>query len=84
MDWKKELRNAVKEKKAVLGIDKTVKLLKKGQGKLLILASNCPKTEEIKYYSELTNIQTIEFEGDSIELGALAKKPFRVSVILIE
>lgn len=84
MDWKRELRDAVKEKKAVLGIDKAVKLLKKSQGRLLILASNCPKTEELKYYAELANVQAIEFEGNNVELGALAKKPFRVSAILIE
>ena len=84
MEWKRELRAAVKEGRAVLGIGRTTKLLKKGEGKFVVIASNCPKSEELKYYAKLANIELIEFQGNNVELGALARKPFRVSALMVK
>ena len=77
---------ALKEKRLIIGRDRTVKKLKLGKLEKVILASNTPEEiiSEIKYLSSLTNTEVIEFEGDNKELGALCRKPFLVAVIGIE
>jgi len=84
MDWKRELQKAVKEGRAVLGLKRTVKLLKRGVGKFVVIASSCPAKDDVKYYAKLCGIEAIEFEGDGYELGAMVKKPFSVSVVLVK
>jgi len=84
MEWKRELQKAVKEGRAVLGLKRTIKLLKRGEGKLIVIASTCPAKEDLKYYANLAGIQTVEFKGDGYELGAMVRKPFSVSVVLVK
>ena len=84
MDWKKELQTAVNEKKTVLGIEQTLKNLRKSQGRFVVLSNNCPKREDIENYAKLAGIEVFDFSGDSIDLGATVKKPFSVSAVLVK
>ena len=49
--------------------------------KLLIIAKNAP--ERIKEDMSKSKIPTIEFEGSTMELGAVCGKPFPVSVLSV-
>ena len=49
--------------------------------KLLIIAKNAP--ESIKESISKSKIPTLEFEGSTMELGAVCGKPFPVSVLSV-
>ncbi len=84
MEWKKELQKAVKEGRAVLGLKRTIKLLKKGEGKMVVVASSCPAKEQIAHYAKVAGLELVEFAGDGYELGATVRKPFSVSTVLVK
>ncbi|MDI6819405.1 MAG: 50S ribosomal protein L30e [Candidatus Hodarchaeaceae archaeon] len=81
----REIRQAVDTGKVILGTDKSMKALKLGQAKLVILASNCPKVirTDIERYARLANIPIHVFQGDSAELGLACGKPFLISVAAV-
>ena len=85
MDLNREIRQAVTTGKVILGSDKSLKALKLGHAKLVILASNCPDIvrADIEHYSKLANIPVHVYQGDSTELGLACGKPFLVSVITV-
>jgi ribosomal protein L30E len=84
MTWKKELQTAVKGGKLVLGVNGTLKSLKKSQGKFAVVASDCPETKTIEYYAKLAKVPVHDFGAGGKDLGATVKKPFSVSVVLVK
>ncbi|AAR39033.1 NEQ179 [Nanoarchaeum equitans Kin4-M] len=78
-----EIRRHVMEGKAVIGTNKTLKLLKLGQLSAVVLAKNVPDyiKEDIEYYAKLSNIPVIQVDLFNDELGAALKKRFKVSVV---
>lgn len=81
VEIEKALRKALKTGKVYLGSSRTIKALKRGEAKLVLMASNCPedvKSEIMKYDTPL-----IEFSGNNMELGAICGKPFSVASLAI-
>ncbi|ACX73385.1 ribosomal protein L7Ae/L30e/S12e/Gadd45 [Methanocaldococcus vulcanius M7] len=85
MDVNKAIRTAVDTGKVVLGSKRTVKFVKHGEGKLVVLASNIPSEieEDVKYYAKLSNIPVYQHKITSLELGAVCGKPFPVAALLV-
>lgn len=85
MDINRAIRQAVDTGKVILGSDKSVKSVKLGQAKLVILASNCPDAvrSDVEHYAKLANIPIHVYEGDSSALGLACGKPFLVSVVAV-
>lgn len=85
MDAREEIRRAVETGKVILGSRQTLRLLKLGKGKLVIVASNCPKElkEAAEYYCKLTGIKLYSFPGSSVELGVVVGKPYPVSLMTV-
>ncbi len=85
MDINREIRQAVDTGKVILGSDKSVKSVKLGQAKLVILASNCPDAvrSDVEHYAKLANIPIYTYESDSSALGLACGKPFLVSVVTV-
>ena len=81
----KAIATTVKTGKVLLGANNTIKTAKIGRGKLIIVAANCPRKirEAIEYYSRLSNISIITYNGTSIDLGVACGKPFMVSALTI-
>lgn len=81
----REIRQAVDTGKVILGTDKSVKALKLGQPKLIIISSNCPRVvrADVEHYAKLANIPIYVFRGDSAELGLACGKPFLISVAAV-
>lgn len=78
-----ELDDAIKEEKLVIGTDRTLKMLKNEKLKKVFIVSNCSEDvkNEIKKYVEIAKIEVVELKIDNIELGAMCKKPFAISVL---
>ena len=69
-----------------LGSDVTIKSMKNGSAKAVILSVNCPKDKanEIKKLSEENKIRVYVYPGTSLELGEACGKPFPVSAIAVK
>ena len=69
----------------VLGYKMTLKALRSGKAKLVILASNTPplRKSEIEYYALLSKTLVEHYKGDNIALGTACGKYFRVCTMAI-
>ncbi len=81
----RELRNLIKTGKYYLGAKTTLKAVRLGKAKLVIVAENTPPElrERLEYYAKLSNIPVIVYKGTSVDLGLAIGKPFRVSMIAV-
>lgn len=81
-----DLRVALKEKKVIIGKDKTLKLIRRGAIKKVYLANNCPEDlrEDVKHYGKLFKVEVKETKKSNEELGVFCKKPFSISICSIK
>ena len=77
------IKTLLKGKKAVIGTEKTIKLLRAGKLKKIYLTANCPDEVkgDISHLAKLgkTDIEQLSIPND--ELGVICKKPFAISVL---
>ena len=75
----------MKSGKYTLGYRSTLKTLRQGKAKLVIIATNTPqlRKSEIEYYAMLAKTGVHHYTGNNIELGTACGKYFRVSVLSI-
>ncbi len=78
-----ELKKAVEEKKIILGKDRTIKKLRRGEITKVFLASNCSKDdeEEIKHLAKIGSVKVEKLKQPNEEVGLLCKKSFSISVL---
>ncbi|GIY90893.1 60S ribosomal protein L30 [Caerostris darwini] len=75
----------MKSGKYVLGQKQTLKALRQGKAKLVIIANNTPPLtkSEIEYYAMLAKTGVHHYSGSNIELGTACGKYFRVCALSI-
>merc|ERR1712179_512045 len=75
----------MKSGKFVLGYKQTLKTLRQGKAKLVIIANNTPplRKSEIEYYAMLAETGVHHYNGNNIELGTACGKYFRVTTLSI-
>jgi len=75
----------VKSGKYTLGLNSTLKALRDGESKLVIIASNCPplRKSEIEYYAMLAKVGVHHYGGSNKDLGTACGKHFDVSVLSV-
>jgi len=75
----------MKSGKYVLGYKQTLKTLRNGKSKLVIIAANTPplRKSEIEYYAMLAKTGVHHYTGDNNELGTACGKYFRVCTLSI-
>merc|ERR1712139_720558 len=75
----------IKSGKYTLGYKSTVKTLRNGKGKLVLISSNCPalRKSELEYYAMLAKATVHHFAGDNNELGTACGKYYRCSVMSV-
>jgi len=75
----------IKSGKYQLGYKQTLKTLRNGKSKLVILANNTPplRKSEIEYYAMLAKTGVHHYSGDNNELGTACGKYFRVCTLTI-
>uniref|UniRef100_A0A8D2CZJ2 Large ribosomal subunit protein eL30 n=1 Tax=Sciurus vulgaris TaxID=55149 RepID=A0A8D2CZJ2_SCIVU len=69
------LQLVMKSGKYVLGYKQTLKMIRQGKVKLVILANNCPalRKSEIGYYAMLAKTGVHHYSGNNIKLGQHAE-----------
>ena len=79
------LHPIMKSGKYVLGYKQTLKMIRQGKAKLVILANNCPalRKSEIEYYAMLAKTGVHHYSGNNIELGTACGKYYRVCTLAI-
>lgn len=85
-DMSNSIRIAVKTGKVTFGFENTLKAVKKGKAKLVIVARNSPEDlrSQIEYYTKLSQVPVFEFKSSSLDLGSTCGKPFMVSTMAIQ
>merc|ERR1711893_412453 len=75
----------MKSGKYVLGYKQTLKTLRQGKAKLVIIANNTPplRKSEIEYYAMLAKTGVHHYNGNNIERGTACGKYFRVTTLSI-
>ncbi|CAM6128627.1 unnamed protein product [Calypogeia fissa] len=75
----------MKSGKYTLGYKTTLKSIRGGKGKLVIIASNCPplRKSELEYYAMLLKTGVHHYTGNNIDLGTACGKYFRVCCLSI-
>ncbi|KAF3939371.1 hypothetical protein ABW19_dt0207640 [Dactylella cylindrospora] len=75
----------MKSGKVTLGYKSTLKTLRAGKAKLVIIAGNTPplRKSELEYYAMLAKTNVHHFAGNNIELGTACGKLFRCSTMAI-
>jgi large subunit ribosomal protein L30e len=79
------LQLVVKSGKYTLGYKSSLKTLRSGKAKLVIIANNCPalRKSELEYYAMLAKCGVYHYNGNNIDLGTACGKYFRVSTLAI-
>ncbi|ODQ67149.1 60S ribosomal protein L30 [Nadsonia fulvescens var. elongata DSM 6958] len=80
-----KLALTIKSGKFTLGYKSTVKAIRQGKAKLIIIAGNTPplRKSELEYYAMLAKIQVHHFQGGNNELGTACGRLFRIGVLAI-
>ncbi|AWR94503.1 50S ribosomal protein L30e [Acidianus brierleyi] len=81
-----ELKNLLKSGKVIFGSKKTLKKLKLGKVKAIIVASTLKGDimNDIIHYAKVSSIPIYKYPGSGWDLGTLAGKPFMISTIGVE
>lgn len=79
------LQLVVKSGKYVLGYRQTMKALRLGKAKLVILANNTPqlRKSETEYYAMLAKTGVHHYSGNNVDLGTACGKYFHVGALAI-
>jgi len=82
----RDIRMAIETGKVIIGSERTLKELKGGDLKLVIVANNCPENikADIEYYAKISKTPVYRFDGTNRDLGVLSGKPFNISVMGIK
>ena len=75
----------MKSGKYTLGYKSTLKTLRSGKSKLVIISNNMPplRKSEIEYYAMLAKTHVRSYNGSNSDLGTACGKYYRVSVASI-
>eukprot|EP01016_Furgasonia_blochmanni_P028531 TRINITY_DN29_c0_g1_i12.p3 TRINITY_DN29_c0_g1~~TRINITY_DN29_c0_g1_i12.p3 ORF type:complete len:139 (+),score=15.36 TRINITY_DN29_c0_g1_i12:143-559(+) len=80
-----KLQLVMRSGKALLGFKSTVKSIRNGKAKLILIANNCPalRKSQIEYYCMLAKVRVYPFTGNNVDLGTACGKYHRVSTLAI-
>ncbi|KAI9370889.1 50S ribosomal protein L30e-like protein [Aspergillus egyptiacus] len=75
----------MKSGKVTLGYKTTIKQLRSGKAKLVIIAANTPplRKSELEYYAMLAKTPVHHFSGNNIELGTACGRLYRCSTMAV-
>jgi len=86
MSIEKEIKEAVKEKKLVIGSEKVIESIKLSTLKHVIIPNNCSDDvlSDLEYYGRNFAVETKKFAGNSRQLGEICGKPFNIMLLGIK
>ena len=82
----KDIKNALKEKKLIIGSESVLRNIKNSGVSYVIYPINCKEDvlKELKYYNRNFGLDIRKFKGNSRQLGELCGKPFNVMLLGIK
>lgn len=86
MSDSKEILDSLSGGKLVIGSKDLRKTAKRGALKKIFLSSNAPPSlkKDFRRYSEASSLEMEMFDGDSIKLGQVCGKPFKILAVGIK
>ena len=84
-NFNSKLNLVIKSGKFKIGYRNTIKTLREGKAKLVVISKNCPaiRRTELEYYTMLAKADVHHFDGNNVELGTASGKLFAVSAMVI-
>lgn len=83
MTIEKDIKDAMKEKKLIIGMKTVIKGVKNGNIAYMICPNNC--SQELKcdldYYGKNFSVEIKKFDGNSRQLGEICGKPFNAMLL---
>jgi len=78
-----ELKKALKTEKINFGTNSTLKNLKKGKVKVVMIASNCSEKtkKDLEYYTKISKAKLIDLKKPSDEVALICKKNYSITVL---
>ena len=78
-----QLKKLLKSENVIIGTNRTLKNLKLGKIKKVMVASNCTEKMEkgLRHYTSLCKAEFVKLSYANDELGLICKKPFSISVL---
>ncbi|KAI8872442.1 60S ribosomal protein L30 [Ramicandelaber brevisporus] len=75
----------MKSGKVSIGYKTTVKAIRNGKAKMVILSGNCPplRKSEINYYAMLAKVPVINYSENNSALGTACRKYYSVGMLSI-
>ncbi|KFY19434.1 hypothetical protein V493_07964 [Pseudogymnoascus sp. VKM F-4281 (FW-2241)] len=75
----------MKSGKVTLGYKSSLKQLRMGKAKLVLISGNTPplRKSELEYYAMLSKSPVHHFNGNNLELGTACGKLFRVGTMVV-
>lgn len=85
MDAETAIRLAVKSGKTVLGIKRTLHVLRTGVPRVVILAGNAPSevTKEVNMLADAHHVPIHNYRSNSWDLGQLCGRPHMVTAMVV-
>jgi len=80
IDLARALKTAAATGVVRFGLAETRKSVKKGEARLVVVASNCPEKSIVP---EGSGPKVVVFPGSNAELGAACGKPFAISALAV-
>ena len=80
IDVARALKAAATTGEVRYGLAQTIKAVRNGEAKLVVVSSNCHAKEEI---ASAGAARTLEFSGTNVELGAACGKPYAISALAV-
>lgn len=73
----------MKSGKYTVGYKSTLKSLRSGKTKFIIVSSNCPpiKKSELEYYAMMAKCEVHHYSGNNIDLGNACGKYYRICTL---
>jgi large subunit ribosomal protein L30e len=86
MTLTEDIQSAVKAGKAVIGSRKSLKEMKSGKPKLVVIANNLPQVmkSDVEKNAAAAKVEMQVYEGTSMQLGIICGKSFPISTVVIK
>jgi len=77
-----QIKKIMKEEDVVIGTERTMKKLKLGKVKKVLMSSNVPENVEksVDRYTSLSGTEAVKLKYPNDELGVICRKPFSISI----
>ena len=80
IDIARALKAAATTGEVRYGLSQTLRAVKSGEAKLVVVSSNCHAKDDI---ASAGSTKTLEFPGTNVELGAACGKPYAISALAV-